>query len=507
MPKPQASRELAPLYERFSMDRAHAEHVAESCMRIFRDLPHLHGLTKTCRPLVEKTALLHDIEEAGSEDDHAARGAARIGKLQTSAVPREWLPLMAQAVRLHSVRSDLRPFLRRLRERGTPELELAGRLAAILRIGDGLDHVRRQDTRIAAILDDGEAIEIHLRPSPSAHENAEFALRKADLWNQLALRPIRRIVVAEEDVAPPSSVGARQPVADAARRILQRHWEQFASRTYGVASRRDPEYVHEMRVAIRRFRSAAEAFREHLGQGLRPWEQKVSSLARRLGTVRDADVFVECLRKYLSDAPRAHRPVLRKIIQSREGLSAEGRRELAAVLGGRGYRDLRPWLTRLAALGERGRGQRPERRTGPVWREARRSLRRYLDDLFAYGRSLRKLSPRRQHLVRIGCKRLRYLAESFQDLYGPGFLDAIKTLVELQDLLGEVHDSYVYADWLGEESRRLGSRSDAVICGLLEYLEEHRRQCLKRANRVWKAFRGRKSRKRLAKMIDSPRRS
>jgi CHAD domain-containing protein len=474
-------------------------------MRIFGDLPHLHGLTKTCRPLMEKTALLHDIEETRVEKDHAERGAARIRTLRTPTVPRDWLPLISQAVRLHSVKSDLGPLLRRLRERPTAELELAGRLGAILRIGDGLDHERRQDTEIAAIIDDGREVEILLSPSPSARANAAFAMRKADLWNQLTLRPIRSIEVAEGETPQESLVNSRQPAAEAARRILQRHWEQFASRTYGVTNRRDPEYVHEMRVAIRRFRSAADVFRDCLEGGLKQWKREVSTLAERLGAIRDADVFIESLRKRLADAPRSHRAILLKIIQSREAISEAGRRELRTVLGGSEYRDIQPWLARLAALGEPGGRRLGKRRAGPMWREARRSLRRYLGDVYKYGRNLRKLPPLQQHALRIDVKRLRYLAESVQDFYGPGFEDAIGQMSQLQDLLGEVHDSYVYADWLGEESRRIGKKSDAAIRGLVEYLEVNRGRCLKRATRIWKEFRGRKSRKRLLKMIDWPR--
>jgi len=137
VPKRKLRCEMANLYERFSMDRAHAEHVADLCDTVFLELPHLHGLTKTCRRLVQMTALLHDIGEAGGKVDHAAGGARRLRRTRIPWIPSGWKPIIAQAVELHSTRSDVGAFLGRVTKERTAELALAGRVAAILRIGDG----------------------------------------------------------------------------------------------------------------------------------------------------------------------------------------------------------------------------------------------------------------------------------------------------------------------------------------------------------------------------------
>ena len=83
----------------------------------------------------------------------------------------------------------------------------------------------------------------------------------------------------------------------------------------------------------------------------------------------------------------------------------------------------------------------------------------------------------------------------------------IKTATELQDLLGTVHDSYVYADWLREDARDLPARDEKVIQALLYHLQRERLDCLNRAGRIWKELTGRRSVKRLAKIIGSPNRN
>jgi len=68
--------------------------------------------------------------------------------------------------------------------------------------------------------------------------------------------------------------------------------EQVAANAAGAAAGRDPEYLHQLRVGVRRLRSTLRAFRELLRRGRAdaieaPWR----SMMRALGTARDWDVF------------------------------------------------------------------------------------------------------------------------------------------------------------------------------------------------------------------------
>ena len=54
------------------------------------------------------------------------------------------------------------------------------------------------------------------------------------------------------------------------------------------------------------------------------------------------------------------------------------------------------------------------------------------------------------HDMRIAAKRLRYALELFQDALGPDTADAIGTIKEFQDIVGQIHDNDVLVDILGE---------------------------------------------------------
>ncbi|MFB3893094.1 MAG: CHAD domain-containing protein [Phycisphaerae bacterium] len=500
-----AGQEIAGLYERFSMDRAHAEHVAGLCGRIFADLPHLHGLTKTCRGLVEAAALLHDIDEAPKEH-HDARGARRIRAIDLPWLPAHWKPIVATAVGLHSARSDVAGFLRRLKKEPTAELELAGRVAAILRLGDGLDHCRRQDTDIAAIIDDGRAVTIYLGPSPSASENAAFAMGKADLWNRIALRPVRAIAVAQGLAPNTAWLRPWQPIAVVLREIIQRQLEQVTSREYGLGYEHDLEFVHEMRVAMRRMHSAIQAFGKRLG-GLKKPDRQVHRIGKLLGSVRDSDVLLEHLEGYAGGAPPSHQRVLSRVILQRRELRRRQHAEVMAAMASAKWRNAKARLGRIvqAQADERDVALAGKSAGPPARREARRSLLRQLERVWGYGRSIEKLSPRRQHRLRIECKKLRYLAEFFEGFYGPWFGGLIRTATRLQDLLGMAHDSSVYAQWLKDVAGPPAGKGGAAVERLMEHLRRRRRECLDKAGRIWRQFRSRRSRNRLVRLIDSPR--
>ena len=71
----------------------------------------------------------------------------------------------------------------------------------------------------------------------------------------------------------------------------------------------DARAVHDMRVAIRRLRSAQEAFGSRLpGRAMRRFARAAKRLGRRLGVVRDADVALAALRGALGGATTAEQP-------------------------------------------------------------------------------------------------------------------------------------------------------------------------------------------------------
>jgi hypothetical protein len=79
--------------------------------------------------------------------------------------------------------------------------------------------------------------------------------------------------------------------------------------------------------------------------------------------------------------------------------------------------------------------------TGPLADNVERIARTRLDELFAFAPAV--LDPRNVrelHDMRIAAKRLRYVLEPTEHLFGPYASNAIRRTKELQELLGDMHD-------------------------------------------------------------------
>lgn len=244
-------------------------------------------------------------------------------------------------------------------------------------------------------------------------------------------------------------------VSEAFQAIFASCLEQLEGNRNGVMRGEDIEYVHQMRVAIRRLRSALKLFTAVVPEGaVRAVDEELRWLGGRLGEARDWDVFVEetlppRLAEFSSHAELAElaRQAAAMRLEKREGArtalrSARCRRLLA---------ELRAWIAN-AAWREEG-GARLDKAAMAL---AAKLLSRRHQVLRKRGRRLPLLPPHRRHRARIAAKKLRYAVEFFLPLFpgeaGKGY---VKRLSGLQDLLGTLNDAAVthrLLDELGPEA-------------------------------------------------------
>ncbi|MBR8272459.1 CHAD domain-containing protein [Burkholderia cenocepacia] len=216
---------------------------------------------------------------------------------------------------------------------------------------------------------------------------------------------------------------------------------QWLGNECGVLDRDDPEFVHQMRVALRRLRTLMRFFprftdrqwKDTLGVDLR-W------LAALLGTVRDWDVFAtESLPALIAadgggsdwdgtlDAARAQSMAAR--VELRQALHSA--RYARLTLG------WLEWLSALALPAADG-DDAPSLR-----RHATKRVRRLFGHLYG-SPSLTSLDTAARHQVRIDAKRLRYALEFFASLASRRTrTETVKTLARVQSVLGEANDAMV----------------------------------------------------------------
>ncbi len=242
-----------------------------------------------------------------------------------------------------------------------------------------------------------------------------------------------------------------------------------------LASARDPEALHDFRVALRRLRSTLRAYRPWIGAliGGRV-EKKLKRCARATNAARDIEVqlaWLDVNARALPDRDRPGVAALRALLQrsATEGVPLER------------------VLERYRRASERLRDRLPRRaRREPAAGEGERFgdgvatlVIRQLGIVLELAGAIRSARDDANiHRTRIEAKRLRYVLEPFRGNRRGDARAAVRGLRQLQDLLGELHDLDVLADWVRRARRE--ADADEVRPGLasIERLSATRRRAL-----------------------------
>jgi CHAD domain-containing protein len=249
------------------------------------------------------------------------------------------------------------------------------------------------------------------------------------------------------------------PAAQAFAAIVAAALVQAGTNGVAMAGSRDPEYLHQLRVGLRRLRSALRAFAPIL-ERTRPVKRALRRLSPALGVARDWDVMVKNAPAYgvpaqLVHAARARRNAARlaalKLLDS-----AHFRRLLFRSLR---WLESKPWVATDMTLAAFAPG-RLEKLHASVLRRPELA------------------SAASRHRLRVRIKRLRYAAEFFAPAFPAQAVGAyLRPLRVLQELLGELNDIAVARRLL----RELGA---APAPGLAR----RKRQLIGRLSRAWARF-------------------
>jgi triphosphatase len=294
------------------------------------------------------------------------------------------------------------------------------------------------------------------------------------------------------ELPPGLSVGAASAFACAHLGRVILHYAPLA------AAREGTEPVHQMRVAVRRLRSALALFgRAVAGAEVEAAKAGLGALGRALGPARDWDVFTTGTGEAVAAAFPAATAVARLI-------AAAGRRrdacydELRRVLDSAEFRRLgitlatlaasRPWERAAQQDGDAAAARRAEALAASLHEYAARALSRRLRHLTAHGDDISALPEATLHAIRLRAKRLRYGAEIFAPLYPRRETRRfIRRLSALQEWLGHLNDGTVAAALMAELGRAGGRGFAAgVVCGFVAAGASGARA---RIDRSWRKFR------------------
>jgi CHAD domain-containing protein len=246
-----------------------------------------------------------------------------------------------------------------------------------------------------------------------------------------------------------------------------------------------PDAVHKMRVATRRLRSALTTFKSLVdADEARRLRGELRWLAGELGAARDAEVMGARIRTAAEAAGADAGGAV-------EELGADYRTahdRVLAELDGRRYQELLTSLDGL--LTAPPLRPRAGRRAGKVL--PRRVARSYdeVSTLLARADELPEGAEREEllHDARKSAKRARYAGESVAAVFGEPALAFAAAMEDVQEALGEHHDSVVVRERLRALAEHTSSTGAAFLFGRLHALEEARAEEFQRdLDRAWKA--------------------
>jgi len=368
----------------------------------------------------------------------------------------------------------------------TPVLEDTAPIPALL--GDAADtvvpafavkierrlwRIREGDATIELVLDRGEAVAGDRR-SPICE--LELELKQGDEAELFAfgrridaVAPVRLGVETKAErgyrllgpavtmvKAAPIRLDGDMTAAQAFRRIVQSCVRQFRLNEALLAAGRDPEALHQARVALRRLRSAFSIFKPMTGGSGADLREGLRWLASEFGDARNLDVLLE----------RAPVGVLHDWIATAGGAAYDRVGDaLSSPRARRLMLDLAEWTALddwLGAAGGKADGGQPARGF------AMAVLRRFHRKVKRGSRDLADADDPARHAVRKDAKKLRYAVEFFASLFAhkgerrrhKRFVAALEAL---QDELGLLNDLATAPDIL----KKLGLADDPDAAGLV----------------------------------------
>jgi triphosphatase len=342
------------------------------------------------------------------------------------------------------------PLDNRITETPVPFAALTGRRSLLQLAGEPPIELELLQGRLRAVADEQPIARLRIAGEPGA----ALALARL-LATELPLLPAPDLAELGRALAQQASPRPRRKGAPAVARqasvetaaigVIGHLLEVMLHQAPLCTQEKGPEGVHQLRVALRRLRSALKIFRPAIHcPEVEAFDQELRALANRLGPARDWDVFLGGLGAELAAAlPEEKRCA--QLLKAASARRAAAYAALRLVLDGPGFRllvldgitlaVLKPWraLAEPAPLLDL-----------PAPEFGAHLLDRRWHKLCVQGEAIETLDAHGLHELRLACKRMRYAAELFAPLWpGKPARRLLKRLAAVQDALGLANDMSV----------------------------------------------------------------
>lgn len=268
---------------------------------------------------------------------------------------------------------------------------------------------------------------------------------------------------------------------DGFRLVLANLATTITANWQGTIDQADPEFLHDLRIAVRRTRTVLAGAKRVLPTAiLDPTKHDFAWLASLTSTPRDLDVYLIEWSSYTDPLGSEVAALLEPVLDLLESRRADAHAELEHGLHSDraiGLMDTwHSWLTQPSVD-----GSLPSQARQPLGRLVADRITRAHDHLLSRGRLIGPDTPAEQvHDLRKDAKKLRYLLECFGSLLPPGASKKyVRRLKALQENLGEHQDADVHVNMLralAAELHETGASAHTLVAigQLTERLDQQR---------------------------------
>jgi CHAD domain-containing protein len=257
-------------------------------------------------------------------------------------------------------------------------------------------------------------------------------------------------------------------LGDYAHEAMKKHFKKTIKWEKPVKKDEDPEALHQMRVGMRRLRTAVSRFGLALDLSKSVSDKNIGKIARRLGTLRDLDVLKEALENtYRPNLPHKEQKSLQTAFDALAKQREDALEGVQATFKDEQYKSFKQgmdeWLENPSYLPVASLPMQfllpdlllPEVSSlllDPGWlvgTQAEKAEFVILKKLEA--EKIEKelaINGEMLHTLRKQAKRVRYQMELFTELYSESYSVYVAEVKNIQDILGSIQDSVVLGEWL-----------------------------------------------------------
>lgn len=303
---------------------------------------------------------------------------------------------------------------------------------------------------------------------------------------------------------------------------IAKHSKKIFKHEEGVLQDKDSEELHQMRVGMRRLRSAISGFAVALDLPKAVSERKIAKIGRSLGKLRDLDVLLASLtNNYHTLLPAGEQKSLDKVLKSLKKQRKQEVKKVRKTINGNLYLDfkeeLQAWLAKpvYQPIGEVSiypllpdllLPQISQLLLHPGWlvgiKEVKDGQIQFPEmlDLEEVKQLLEKEGTI-LHDLRKQAKKTRYNLELFSELYDNTYEDHVKKIEQIQEVLGQIQDCYVLREVL---EKVLKSAIADQMAKLANLLTQTRYQKWQEWEVLQRQFLENEMRKKLRQTIEQP---